>query len=37
MGRPKQVQPARQGSSRRDFFKRSGAGTVALVLSLIHI
>lgn len=31
MGRPKQVQPARQGSSRRDFFKRSGAGTVALV------
>lgn len=31
MGRPKQVQPARQGSSRRDFFKRSSAGTVALV------
>lgn len=31
MGRPKQVSPAREGSSRRDFFKRSGAGTVALV------
>lgn len=31
MGRPKQVQPARPGSSRRDFFKRSGAGTMALV------
>ncbi|MFG6463184.1 alkaline phosphatase D family protein [Roseateles sp. DXS20W] len=30
MGRPKQVQPARTGSSRRDFFKRSGAGTLAL-------
>ncbi|MFG6443146.1 alkaline phosphatase D family protein [Roseateles sp. LKC17W] len=31
MGRPKQVPPAREASSRRDFFKRSGAGTVALV------
>ena len=31
MGRPSKVQPARPGSSRREFFKRSGAGTVALV------
>ncbi|MBI3347651.1 MAG: alkaline phosphatase D family protein [Burkholderiales bacterium] len=31
MGRPTKVQPARIGSSRREFFKRSGAGTVALV------
>ncbi len=31
MGRPKQVPPAREANSRRDFFKRSGAGTVALV------
>ena len=30
MGRPNQVKPARTGSSRREFFKRSGAGTVAL-------
>ncbi len=30
MGRPSQVQPARPGNSRRDFFKRSGAGAVAL-------
>ena len=29
MGRPKQVQAARPGSSRREFFKRSGAGTMA--------
>lgn len=31
MGRPTKVQPARAGSSRRDFFKRSGAGAAALV------
>jgi len=31
MGRPRKVQPARTGSSRRDFFKRSGAGAAALV------
>ena len=31
MGRPTKVQPARTGSSRRDFFKRSGAGTAALL------
>jgi alkaline phosphatase D len=31
MGRPTTVQPPRDGSSRRDFFKRSGAGTMALV------
>ena len=31
MGRPSKVQPARTGSSRRDFFKRSGAGAAALV------
>lgn len=30
MGRPSKVQPARPGNSRRDFFKRSGAGAVAL-------
>ncbi len=30
MGRPNKVQPARPGSSRRDFFKRSGAGAVAI-------
>lgn len=30
MGRPSKVQPARPGDSRRDFFKRSGAGAVAL-------
>ena len=30
MGRPTTVKPARTGSSRRDFFKRSGAGAVAL-------
>jgi len=30
MGRPSKVQPARQGSSRREFFKRSGAGAVAV-------
>ena len=31
MGRPSQVKPARIGSNRRDFFKRSGATTVGLV------
>lgn len=31
MGRPTKVQPARTGNSRRDFFKRSGAGAAALV------
>ncbi|MDP0971394.1 twin-arginine translocation signal domain-containing protein [Klebsiella pneumoniae] len=31
MGRPSKVQPARPGSSRRDFFKRSSAGAAALV------
>jgi alkaline phosphatase D len=31
MGRPRHVQPSRAGSSRRDFFKRSGAGAAALV------
>ncbi len=31
MGRPKDVKPARVGANRREFFKRSGAGTVALV------
>jgi alkaline phosphatase D len=30
MGRPKSVRPARTGSSRRDFFKRSGGAAVAL-------
>jgi len=30
MGRPTQVKPLRTGSTRRDFFKRSGAGTVAV-------
>lgn len=30
MGRPSKVQPARPGSSRREFFKRSGAGAVAI-------
>ena len=30
MGRPSKVQPAREGSSRREFFKRSGAGAVAV-------
>lgn len=30
MGRPAKVQPARAGNSRRDFFKRSGAGAAAL-------
>lgn len=30
MGRPLKVQPARPGSSRREFFKRSGAGAVAM-------
>lgn len=30
MGRPSKVQPARPGNSRRDFFKRSGAGAVAI-------
>ena len=31
MRRPAKVQPARTGSSRREFFKRSGAGTAALL------
>lgn len=31
MGRPSQVKPARTGSNRRDFFKRSSATTVGLV------
>jgi alkaline phosphatase D len=31
MGRPSKVQPARTGNSRRDFFKRSGAGTAVLL------
>ena len=30
MGRPKQTKPLRTGTSRREFFKRSGAGGVAL-------
>ena len=30
MGRPSKVQPTRHGSSRRDFFKRSGAGAIAV-------
>jgi alkaline phosphatase D len=30
MGRPDKVQPARPGSSRREFFKRSGAGAAVL-------
>jgi alkaline phosphatase D len=30
MGRPSKVQPAREGSSRREFFKRSGAGAVVV-------
>lgn len=30
MGRPSQVKPARTGSSRRDFFKRSSSAAVAL-------
>lgn len=30
MGRPSKVQAAREGSSRREFFKRSGAGAVAV-------
>ena len=30
MGRPSKVHPSREGSSRRDFFKRSGAGAVAV-------
>ncbi|WP_349740697.1 alkaline phosphatase D family protein [Roseateles cavernae] len=31
MGRPNQVKPPQTGSNRREFFKRSGATTVALV------
>ncbi|MBW8847225.1 MAG: alkaline phosphatase D family protein [Burkholderiales bacterium] len=31
MGRPDKVQPTRPGSSRREFFKRSGAGAAVLV------
>jgi alkaline phosphatase D len=30
MGRPSKVQPPREGSSRREFFKRSGAGAVVV-------
>lgn len=30
MGRPSQIQPVRTGTSRRDFFKRSGATTVGI-------
>ena len=29
MGRPTEIKPVKTGTSRRDFFKRSGAGTVA--------
>ena len=33
MGRPAQVKPPVTGANRRDFFRRSGAGTVALAAS----
>ena len=34
MGRPRQVPPARTGTSRRDFFKRSGSTAVALAAAV---